>query len=117
MHATLETPGLRLRAFRLEDLDAYAAIGRAGFIDPPDWPAFEPGWVLGKRYWGRGYATEAARCALDHAFGALGRDRHVSLIRPGNAASIRVAERIGERHVGEVELLGSPALVYEARRP
>jgi RimJ/RimL family protein N-acetyltransferase len=92
-------------------------VGRAGFLDPPDWPGFELGWVLGRAHWGRGYATEAARRALAHAFDALGRERVISLIRPGNAASIRVAERIGERHVGEVELLGAPALVFEARRP
>ena len=167
MHATLETPRLRMRPFHSGDLDAYAEmcadvdvmrylgtgvtldragtwrsmaamlghwallgygmwalelretgqlIGRAGFIDPPDWPAFELGWVLGRPYWGRGYATEAARRALDYAFDPLGRDRVVSLIRPQNVASIRVAERIGERHVGEVELLGAAALVYEARR-
>ena len=87
--------------------------GRVGFIDPPGWPGFELGWLLGRGHWGRGYAIEGARACLDHAFGALRRDRVISLIRAGNARSIRVAERLGERLAGEVELMGSKALVYE----
>ncbi len=90
--------------------------GRAGFIDPPGWPGFELGWLLGKPYWGRGYASEAARAALRHGFDVLGRERIISLIRPDNAPSIRVAERLGETLAGETELLGGKSLVYEIRR-
>ena len=90
--------------------------GRAGFIDPPGWPGFELGWLLGKPYWGRGYASEAARAALRHGFEVLGRERIISLIRPDNAPSIRVAERLGETLAGETELLGGKSLVYEIRR-
>jgi RimJ/RimL family protein N-acetyltransferase len=90
--------------------------GRVGFLDPPGWPGFELGWVLGRRHWGQGYAIEGARACLDYAFGALARERVISLIRPGNERSIRVAERLGERLAGELELLGSKALVYEVRR-
>ena len=42
--------------------------------------------------------------------------RAVSLIRPGNDRSIRVAEKLGERLTGEVEMLGSKALVYAIER-
>ncbi|HEX5129129.1 MAG TPA: GNAT family N-acetyltransferase [Usitatibacter sp.] len=90
--------------------------GRVGFLDPPGWPGFELGWLLGREHWGKGYAIEGARACLDYAFGTLGRDHVISLIRPGNERSIRVAERLGERLSGEVELLGSKALVYEVRR-
>ena len=91
-------------------------VGRAGFIDPPGWPGFELGWLLGREHWGKGYATEAAARCLRYAFEELARERVISLIRPGNERSARVAERIGEKLAGEVELLGSKALVYEARR-
>ena len=91
-------------------------VGRAGFIYPAGWPGFELGWVLGKPHWGKGYASEAARAALRYAFDVLKRDRVISLIRPDNAPSIRVAEAIGEKLAGDVELLGSKALVYEIRR-
>jgi RimJ/RimL family protein N-acetyltransferase len=91
-------------------------VGRAGFLDPPGWPGFEIGWLLGRRHWGKGYAIEAARVALRYAFEELHRERVVSLIRPGNSRSVRVAEALGERLAGEVELLGSKALVYEVTR-
>ncbi len=162
MDEVIETERLRLRPFRGEDLDAYAALcadievmryvtgaalsrgdawrsiagmlghwqllgygmwaverksdgvflGRAGFINPPGWPGFEIGWTLAREHWGHGYASEAARAALAYAFEVLGRERAVSLIRPGNDRSIRVAEKLGERLTGEVEMLGSKALVY-----
>jgi RimJ/RimL family protein N-acetyltransferase len=92
-------------------------VGRAGFLDPPGWPGFEVGWVLGRRHWGKGYAVEAARPCVDYAFRVLERSRVISLIRPDNHRSIRVAERLGERLTGEVELLGAKALVYGIDAP
>lgn len=92
-------------------------IGRAGFLNPEGWPGFELGWMLARAHWGKGYALEAARRALGYAFDDLGRDRVISLIRPGNARSIRVAETLGERLAGEVRLMRAKALVYEVLRP
>ncbi len=100
----------------LEEKATGLLVGRAGFIDPPGWPGFELGWMLGKPYWGRGFATEGAARCLRYAFEELRRDRVISLVRPANTPSVRVAERLGETLSGEVELLGSKALVYEARR-
>jgi RimJ/RimL family protein N-acetyltransferase len=85
-------------------------LGRVGFLmwDPERWvSAFredlqgdgletEIGWTLASGHWGRGYATEAAVACRDWALGELGLTRLVSVIAPGNAASIRVAEKIGE---------------------
>jgi RimJ/RimL family protein N-acetyltransferase len=110
----------RLRGYgmwALERKEDGAFVGRAGFLDPPGWPGFELGWTLGREHWGRGFATEAARAALDYAFGALGRERVISLIRPGNERSVHVAERLGMTRADDVELLGSTAMVYEARAP
>ena len=92
-------------------------IGRVGYIDPPDWPGFELGWLLARAHWGQGYAREAAAVALRHAFEMLQRDRVISLIRPGNQRSVAVAMALGQVQEGSVELLGSEALVYAARRP
>lgn len=100
----------------VEEKASGTLVGRVGYLDPPGWPGFELGWVLARSHWGKGYAIEAARVALDHAFGPLERDRVLSLIRPDNHRSVRVAERLGSQLAGEVELLGSRALVYEARR-
>jgi len=159
----LDTERLRLRAFRQDDFETYAAIcadpevmrylgegkplgrsdawrqmamilghwqlrgyglwaveeratgallGRIGFFEPDGWPDFELGWMLRREAWGRGYATEGARRAMAYAFTELGRDHLISLIRPGNDPSIRVAERLGETLRGQTELFGHPALVY-----
>jgi RimJ/RimL family protein N-acetyltransferase len=91
-------------------------VGRVGFFKPEGWPGFELGWVLGRDFWGRGFATEAARRALEFAFTEMNRERVISLIRPENRASIKVAERLGERRTGETELFGEAALVYEISR-
>lgn len=92
-------------------------IGRIGLFNPEGWPGFEIGWVLGKPHWGRGYATEGACRALDYAFTNMGRDHVISLIYPDNAASIRVAERIGETFEGRTQLFGHEVLVYGIHRP
>lgn len=92
-------------------------VGRVGFHQPATWPDFELGWTIGKRFWGRGYAPEAAKACLDYAFATMGRKRVISLIDPQNTASIRVAEKIGETLTGERFTTGGhELLVYEARR-
>jgi RimJ/RimL family protein N-acetyltransferase len=90
--------------------------GRIGFLNPEGWPGFELGWTLGREFWGRGYATEGARRALAFAFEELGRDHVISLIRPDNRPSIRVAERLGERLERTTEVFGADALVYGIAR-
>lgn len=67
--------------------------------------------MMHPRHWGQGYATEAARAALNHGIATLGIKRIVSLIRPENVASIRVAEKIGHVLVEEIEIQGGPALI------
>lgn len=91
-------------------------VGRIGFWHPDGWPDFEIGWTLRRSFWGQGYATEGAREVLKLAFTQMERPYIISLIRPENLASIRVAERLGERLVGTIELLGSPALMYRITR-
>ncbi len=53
----------------------------------------EVGYHFNRRYWGKGFATEAARACMDYAFNQLGRSRIISMIRPENTSSRRVAER------------------------
>ncbi len=58
-------------------------------------PCVEIGWRLAGEHWGKGYATEAARAALDFGFGRLGLDEIVSFTVPMNRRSRTVMERIG----------------------
>jgi len=111
-HWTLRGFGL----FALEEKASGVLVGRAGFYEPEGWPGFELGWMLRRESWGKGYATEAARRLLAHAFTDMQRDRLISLIRPANAPSIRVAERLGQRLEGRAELFGQEALVYAIDR-
>jgi RimJ/RimL family protein N-acetyltransferase len=60
-------------------------------------PTVEVGWRLDPGVWGRGYATEGAAAALDEAFTALGLSEVCSIPQAENAASVRVAERLGMR--------------------
>ena len=91
--------------------------GRIGFLNPEAWPGFELGWTLGRPFWGRGYATEGARRALEYGFNDLNQKHIISLIHPDNKNSIRVAERLGEKVEGKTELLGHDVLVYGIDRP
>ncbi|HEX8255362.1 MAG TPA: GNAT family N-acetyltransferase [Thermoanaerobaculia bacterium] len=89
--------------------------GRVGFYQPETWPDFELGWTIGKAFWGKGYAPEAAKACLDHAFQVMKKKRVISLIDPLNVASIRVAEKIGETLSDEqFDTGGHKLLVYEA---
>jgi len=108
-----------LRGFGLWAVEEKATgrlAGRVGFFEPEGWPGFELGWVLAREFWGRGFATESARRALEFAFNEMSRERVISLIRPENVASIKVAERLVERRTGETELFGEPAFVYSISR-
>ena len=81
----------------VEERDSGQLVGHAGLGVHHLWPDDpELGWGIDPERWGRGYATEAARAALEHGW-ALGFARAVSVIHPANAASIRVAEKLGER--------------------
>ena len=91
-------------------------IGRMGFFNPEGWPGFEVGWTLGRESWGKGYASEGARRMLEYAFTEMGRDHVISLIHPENRASIKVAEKIGEKVEGQTEVLGIPVLIYGISR-
>ena len=81
-----------------------AFMGRVGMINPEGWPALEIGWTLGKPYWGKGYATEAARASMRYAFLSQPVDKLISCIDPENRASQAVALRLGETKGERTEL-------------
>jgi RimJ/RimL family protein N-acetyltransferase len=73
-----------------------AFIGRVGMWNPEGWTALEVGWTIGPEYWGHGYATEAARAAIEYAFLTQPVDRLIATIDVRNEASQKVAQRLGE---------------------
>lgn len=97
-----------------------AFIGRCGLLpwDIGGRTEVEVAYLLDKRHWGRGLATEAGRAIVDHAFATLAVDRLICLIDPANGASRRVAGRLGMTLLWSdyVDEYG-PAHVYAIRRP
>ncbi|BDC38612.1 GNAT family N-acetyltransferase [Paraburkholderia terrae] len=66
-------------------------------------PEVEIGWRLVREAWGRGIASEAARIVVAHAFGTVGLESVVAGIAEGNAASQRVAQKLGMNREGNVD--------------
>ena len=64
----------------------------------------EVGYTLGRDFWGRGYATEAAGAVRDYALGGLGAERLIALIIHGNTASENVARKLGLAHERNIML-------------
>jgi [ribosomal protein S5]-alanine N-acetyltransferase len=92
--------------------------GNAGLYRPEGWPGIEVGWTLAPEHRGRGYATEAARAAVEWGWRELGLDRVISLIRPENERSAAVARRLGMTDSGErFDFHGHQHVVWELRRP
>jgi RimJ/RimL family protein N-acetyltransferase len=73
-------------------------IGTCFLALPPDKPRQgDLGYLLARPYWGRGYATEAARAVLRYGFQELHLHRIYATSRPANVASWRVMEKLGMR--------------------
>ena len=76
-----------------------AVIGSCG-IAMLDGKTPELGYWLGLPFWDQGFATEAARAVIDHAFGALGHDTLLAGARVSNPASRRVLQKCGFQWTG-----------------
>jgi RimJ/RimL family protein N-acetyltransferase len=98
-----------------EEKRSGALSGRIGLYRPEGWPGLEVGWLVARERWGEGFATEGARAALDYAFSVLREPRAISAIAPENAASIRVAEKLGLRYAEMRQIAGRSVSIYEIR--
>lgn len=91
----------------VEERDGAPFVGVVGLMTIP-WeaaftPAVEIGWRIAPAFRRRGYAEEAARAALDFAFGTLGLPEVVAFTVPGNETSWRLMERLGMEAAGEFD--------------
>ncbi len=66
-------------------------------------PCVEVAWRLAREHWGRGYATEAARAAIEFGFKQAGLDEIVAFTVPANTRSVRVMEKLGMKFSGEFD--------------
>jgi RimJ/RimL family protein N-acetyltransferase len=91
-------------------------VGRVGLFQPADWDEPELNWMIAPALRGQGLALEAGQAARDFAFGTLGFPSLISLVRPGNMASRRVALKLGAEAAETIDFLGQPMQVYRYRR-
>lgn len=108
--------GHGLFAVMLKERDS--VIGDCGVIHQivEGEPQLEIGYHFRRDHWGHGYATEAARACMDLTFDTLGASKVISLIRPENVPSRRVAERNGMKLEREVMHYNLLHLVYAMKR-
>lgn len=98
--------------YALEDKASGQVLGTAGLWYPNDWPEPEIKWALAPEFWGKGYASEAAR-----AVQVIGREcmpdiNLISFIHSENRASIQLAKAIGATFEKEIHFRGGLWHVY-----
>ncbi len=79
-------------------------IGNIGPVNMYSWHGQEFGWALIESADGKGFAQEAAIAILDWCYKNLQFDEYVHSISPDNAASAKLAQRIGAKFLGEMVL-------------
>ncbi|MEP7028763.1 MAG: GNAT family N-acetyltransferase [Candidatus Eisenbacteria bacterium] len=96
-----------------------AFLGRCGLLPwtIAERAEVEVAYMIDKAHWGRGLATEAARAIAAHAFERLNRERLICMVDPGNAASAKVARKIGMSLEAEMEDEKGPYHLYSMARP
>jgi RimJ/RimL family protein N-acetyltransferase len=91
-------------------------LGRTGLKYWPEFGETELGWVLPPQARGQGFATEAAGAVLDWGLEEFDLPYVTAMVRPDNAASIAVAERLGMAPLRSDELQGDAVVVYSIDR-
>lgn len=90
------------------------AVGIAGLVNRPALPGVDVGFAMAGPHRRAGYASEAAAAVLRHAVADLGLNRVYGVVAPGNAASIRVLEKLGLHYERRISLTADdePVLLY-----
>jgi RimJ/RimL family protein N-acetyltransferase len=116
------------RSIRQQRIDGYSfwpvienasgkLVGEAGLFPlAPGGPDISVGYAFGADYWGRGYATEAARAVIAEAFGPLNMTRLVAITREANTGSRNVLRKLGFRMDGCRHVWGAEQLYFVLER-
>jgi pimeloyl-ACP methyl ester carboxylesterase/RimJ/RimL family protein N-acetyltransferase len=102
--------------FAVSERASGSFVGRAGLKYWPEFDETEVGWALRGEACGEGYATEAARAAIAWGFRSFGLSYLTAMIRPANARSIAVAQRLGMAPLREELLSDHEVIVYSLSR-
>lgn len=100
------------------DADTGELLGDCGLIPLEGvGPEVELGYRFGSKYWGKGYATEAAIACRDLGFIRYGLERIYVDVHPQNEASQNVARKIGARLLGRAKHRGFDVVRFVIDRP
>jgi ribosomal-protein-alanine N-acetyltransferase len=94
-----------------------AMIGFCGLQPLSGTTETEIGWWLGRAWWGRGLATEAARTVLLDGFERARLERIVAVAMAANRASLHVMEKLGMKYEREMIHRGFGVVLYAVSRP
>jgi len=88
-------------------------LGWNGLEYLPEVSQTEVAYLLSRRAWGKGLATEAARAAIRFGFETAGLEKIIGLVHPDNAASIQVLEKCGLSFSDRIPLWGLELCRYQ----
>ncbi len=91
-------------------------VGRAGlsFLDGTE--EIEVGYLIDRRYWGQGFATEAAAACVSFGFDQVGLEWIAGIVQPPNKASLRVLEKLGFVYLREDHFYNADVLYHRLER-
>jgi RimJ/RimL family protein N-acetyltransferase len=110
-----ENPGLGLWVAYLKEANEF--MGWYILKRLPSDGEVEVGFRLKKKFWGKGYSTEAGIRLLKHGFETVGLKRIVAIVRPDNLASQAVIKKIGLKEEGTGTFYGIHCLYFGLDKP
>ena len=98
--------------YAVEEKSSGAVMGPVGLWYPIDWPEPEIKWALSRSFWGKGYASEAARAVKQMAAQYVPEMALISLIYSDNDRSKNVAIALGAKFEKEIDFRGIKVHIY-----
>ena len=89
-------------------------MGWCGLKYRPELDEVDLGYRYHKAFWGKGYATEAARASLEYGFNEAKLQRIVGRAEHANIGSLKVLEKCGMQYIGDEAVDGCDVRTYEA---
>ncbi|MEB2300458.1 GNAT family N-acetyltransferase [Lysinibacillus xylanilyticus] len=90
--------------YLVERKEDQSPIGMCGFVKRESLEDVDIGFAFLPKYWGKGYAYEAASATLAYGLDTLGLNRIVAITTQDNHASAKLLEKIGLKFEGLVQL-------------
>ncbi len=98
--------------YAVEEKDTSKVLGVVGFWYPNDWPSPEIKWALAAKYWGKGFAKEAAMAVQEVGRKHMPDVSLISLIHSDNIPSKRLAVALGANFEKEIQFRNATFEVY-----